>query len=78
MEYRNLSNKLGNLELLLSHENQEKSDQNFESWLSTRDHSFKKKHLIPDDQRLYKFENFPLFIQEREKLIKHRLSTLFS
>ena len=76
-KYSNLKDKIGNLELLLPHENQEKSDQPFEKWITTRDTSFKQRHLIPNNPDLWKFENFEGFIDERERLIVERLDKLF-
>ena len=78
MTYLADRDKIGNLELLLSTENEEKSNQDFEKWLSTRDSSFKKRHLIPDDPKLYHFDMFEEFLGAREKLIRERLSKLFS
>ena len=76
-KYSNLKDKIGNLELLLPHENQEKSDQPFEKWITTRDTSFKQRHLIPNSPGLWKFENFEGFIDERERLIVEHLEKLF-
>jgi len=75
--YNELKDHLANLELLLSHENQEKSNMAFDRWIKTRDVSFKKRHLIPDDTELWKFKNFERFIKERERLIEKRLVKLF-
>lgn len=75
--YYQLKDKIGNLELLLSRENEEKSSQPFDQWIQTRDTSFKKRHLIPDEPELWKFENYERFIEERERLIKQRLEQLF-
>jgi hypothetical protein len=71
-------NRVGNLELLLAEENQEKSGQPFESWVTTRDDSFKNRHLIPDDPNLLRFERFADFVSAREKLIRARLTKLFA
>lgn len=68
---------ISNLELLSPQENQEKSGIPFDEWIKTRDSSFKKKHLIPDDPELYKLENFNKFVEERDKLITDRLFQLF-
>lgn len=68
--------RLGNLCLLWSRENQEKSDQPFEDWLRTRDASFRKRHLIPEDPKLWKFERFGDFLKAREKLISERLKVV--
>jgi uncharacterized protein with ParB-like and HNH nuclease domain len=77
VKYYVLKDRIGNLELLLSHENQEKSSQPFEQWISTRDSSFKQRHLIPDDPELWKFQNFEHFIKRREEMIEDRLKQLF-
>jgi Protein of unknown function (DUF1524) len=76
--YLELMNRVGNLELLLPHENLEKSNQDFESWLATRDRSFRKRHLIPDDDNLLSFDKFEEFIAAREELIRQRLKQIFA
>jgi hypothetical protein len=76
-KYYELKDKVGNLELLLPHENQEKSDQPFDKWITTRDPTFRKRHLIPDEPELWRFENFEGFVKKREELIKSRLKLLF-
>lgn len=68
---------IGNLMLLRSEENLEKSNQPFDEWIKSRDCNFKKRHLIPSDQELYKLENFEAFVVERDRLIKARLQELF-
>lgn len=75
-KWRNLTNRLGNLALLMSNENQGKSDQPFHEWLASRDQSFLDRHLIPDQPRLWRFEKFPEFIEAREELIKERLGSV--
>jgi hypothetical protein len=72
-----LSDRIGNLQLLRSQENQQKSDQDFSTWLATRDRSFYERHLIPTDVELLKFENFDKFITAREELIRRRLKNVF-
>ena len=75
--YRKLMNRLGNLQLLLAHENQEKQDRPFDKWITTRDRGFKDRHLIPDDPALWTLDRFDDFIKAREKLIATRLKQLF-
>jgi hypothetical protein len=75
--YYLLEDRVGNLELLLPHENQEKSDQPFDKWITTRDPSFRQRHLIPNEPELWKFQNFEAFVKKREELIKSRLKQLF-
>jgi hypothetical protein len=76
--YYAASASIGNLELLLSAENMEKSNQPFESWIKTRDPEFKRRHLIPEDSSLYVLPKFPNFVKAREKLITERLRQVFS
>jgi len=76
-KYYMLKDRIGNLELLLPAENQEKSNLPFHEWIKTRDTGFKKRHLIPDKPELWRFENFEQFIQGREILIKERLLQLY-
>jgi hypothetical protein len=38
---------------LLLHENQAKSDQDFKEWITTRDQDYRRRHLIPDDPKLF-------------------------
>jgi hypothetical protein len=75
--YRELENRIGNLELLLGNENQEKSDEPLDQWLQSRDAAFRQRHLIPGDDALLYFDHFEDFITAREKLIEARLRTLF-
>ena len=76
-DYQELQHSLANLTLLLSSENQGKSDQPFETWLKSRDKSFKEKHLIPNDPTLYSIKRFEEFIEDRDKLIATRLKSIF-
>jgi len=77
-QYRSKMNRIGNLQLLLAHENTAKLDKPFEEWIATRDDGFKKRHLIPDVPELWKLERFNDFIVAREKLIAARLKKLFA
>lgn len=72
-----IMNRLGNLQLLLAHENQEKLDKPFDEWIATRDDGFKMRHLIPDDPDLWTLDRFDDFVDAREKLIAARLKQLF-
>jgi hypothetical protein len=76
-KYYDLHNRVANLELLTQQENLEKLNKPFDGWIRTRDASFKKRHLIPDNPELWKFENFEQFVEEREKLIADRLDQVF-
>lgn len=71
--YLSLVNRIGNLELLLDHENNKKRATPFDEWIETRDVSFHQRHLIPEDDSLLRFENFEQFVQAREIMIVERL-----
>jgi hypothetical protein len=77
-KYAELRDRLGNLELLLGTEDGEKSDCPFDDWIKTRDATFKARHLIPDDPKLWKLEQFPDFVKAREHLIRLRLGRFLS
>ena len=75
--YKELMNRLGNLQLLPGNENEEKSNQDFSAWLATRAPVFRKKHLIPDNDLLLTFDRFAEFTQAREEMIRQRLAEIF-
>jgi len=66
--FRVYMDRIGNLELLSPKENNEKSNANFEEWITTRDESFKETHLIPSDEALYQFSQFDKFIEKEMRL----------
>jgi 5-methylcytosine-specific restriction endonuclease McrA len=70
----NSVDRIGNLQLLLSRENLEKNNKPFDEWVATRDPEFLKKHLIPADKSIWKIEQLPAFVEEREKLMREYLS----
>jgi uncharacterized protein with ParB-like and HNH nuclease domain len=74
--YLVLKDQIGNLELI-SHDHPKKLAKDFDIWISTRDESFKKMHLIPSDESIYGFDKFEKFVEEREALIRARLKQLF-
>lgn len=76
-EWINMKNRLGNLCLLLASENTGKQDMPVEDWLKSREPGFLKRHLIPEDQTLWKFDRFPEFLAAREELVRARLKSLF-
>ncbi|BBC01966.1 MULTISPECIES: DUF262 domain-containing protein [Bradyrhizobium] len=69
-------NRLGNLQLLLSRENLEKSNIPFSEWIQTRDRDFLHRHLIPDEPVLWEVEALPDFVRARERLIRQQLRRL--
>lgn len=74
-------NDLANLQLLQTTDNILKSDQDFEKWLnnecpSPQDlASYRELHLIPDVS--LKFEDFPQFLEAREKILRKRLAEYY-
>jgi hypothetical protein len=66
----NLRDKVANLQLLTPPENADKSDMDFDEWITTRTDEYYERHLIPTDERLYRIENFPAFVERREQLIR--------
>jgi hypothetical protein len=72
-QYRDLANKFGNLTLLAAAANNEKRAAPFEEWICQQEASFLERHLIPQLPELWKFERFPEFLRERERLILDRL-----
>lgn len=64
---------IGNLRYLGRDENLSKLNEPPRSYLSTLDKSKLSVHLIPDSEKLWDLENYPLFLIERKKLISIRL-----
>lgn len=69
--------RIGNLCLLLAKENVGKQDMPIGEWLASREPGFLRRHLIPEDRALWKFDRFPDFLKAREELIRGRLKSLF-
>jgi hypothetical protein len=69
-------NRLGNLQLLPSSENLEKSDMPFDAWIQTRDRHFRDRHFIPDRNDHHHVTKLPEFVAAREKLIWQNLQRL--
>jgi hypothetical protein len=76
--YRQLADRIGNLQLLMSYENEEKSGKDFETWLKTRHATYRGTHLIPDAPDLYGLNHFEEFVAAREALIGERLKLVLS
>jgi uncharacterized protein with ParB-like and HNH nuclease domain len=70
-QFTELANTLANLLLLTPEEHAEQQvNQSLETWLQSRDAGFRERHLIPEDDALLRFENFGLFIEARQNLIR--------
>jgi len=71
--YQALFNRVGNLQLLSSNENTQKSSSDFKGWILNRTDDYKVEYCIPNDETLYEFGAFIEFIKHREELLKTRL-----
>ncbi|MFD2858343.1 hypothetical protein ACFSZS_31855 [Seohaeicola zhoushanensis] len=69
-------NRLGNLQLLPSQENLEKSDLPFDSWINGRSEAYRARHLIEHAPDLWMPTMLPEFVRSREQLIRQRLLAL--
>ncbi len=71
-------NQIANLMLLTQAENSfgGKCDTLPEKWFANKSDSYLELHLIPWDKKLWKLENFPLFVEERRKLIEQKFKHL--
>jgi len=71
-------NDLGNLQLLQGPVNIAKSDEPFDTWITKecptpeKLAAYKGLHFIPDCS--LKFEDFPVFLEEREKILRTKLA----
>jgi len=77
-KWDSLKDRLGNLCLLLAHENAGKQDLPLDQWLNSRDIGFVKRHLLPENRALWHIDRFPDFLMAREELIRQRLKALFT
>jgi Protein of unknown function DUF262/Protein of unknown function (DUF1524) len=71
--HRSSADLIGNLTLLEARENNEKKAKPFDEWIHTREPAYLKRHLIPDDPKLWKPQSFHDFLEERNRLILGRL-----
>lgn len=76
VEIHDSVNRLGNLQLLRADENIEKSDISFRSWITGRRRDFHEQNMIPERLDLCEVMRLPEFVQEREKLIRKRLTEI--
>ncbi len=77
IDWNGKKDRIGNLCLLLASENSGKQDMPLDEWLQSRESGFLKRHLIPEDQALWKFDRFSDFLDARESLIRQRFMKLF-
>lgn len=73
--YQAVFNTVLNLELLNDTENLRKNDTPFETWISSRDDGFKKRHLIPE-MAAYGYDQFEEFILARRELLLRQLKAI--
>ena len=68
---------VANLQLLTDEEHAQKQELPFEEWVKARTDDYKRRHCIPRNDRLYEMDQFPEFLQERERLIRERIAETF-
>lgn len=79
-EYINTVNNIGNLQLLPAIPNIEKQNKDFNEWFdeinvtAEQKYYYRSIHMLPDMD--YSYDNFLIFVEERQKLIKARLEEL--
>lgn len=66
--------RLGNLQLLPAPENLEKGSMSFRSWITSRSDAYKERHMISQKPDLWTAAQLPEFVQDRDRLIRKRLS----
>ncbi len=79
MKYRHWHrDQLANCMLLTAQENgpSGKRDTPPEKWFANKDASYLEMHLIPQDEELWKLENFEKFIEARKALIRAKFAHL--
>ena len=66
---------VANLELLSRDEISEKGNKRLRDWLNSRNdlHAYLRKHLIPDDESLWKPGNFRKFLETRSQMIADKI-----
>jgi len=72
------ADRIGNLQLITSHDNVSKNDRSFNDWIESRDRAYFARHLIPHEPHLWDVLMLPEFVQAREKLIEKKLLSLQS
>lgn len=68
---------LANLELLSHEDNSEKSDKRLKDWLNRQAdrQKYLNRHLIPDDEGLWKPSNFKQFLKARSQMITDKINS---
>jgi hypothetical protein len=81
-KYKAQLNRLANLQVLNSLENNEKSDKPFDEWFNAQfndpeeKNNYCRTHFIPIDVP-YGFDNFLSFLEKRENLLKQKIESAF-
>lgn len=73
--YMKYYNSILNLELITDSENLAKHSKDFQIWIESRDSNFKTRNSIPELPS-YSFDNFLEFIEERRKILVHKLKQI--
>lgn len=66
--------RLGNLQLLPAQENIEKGSISFDAWITSRTDAYRERQMIDYKPDLWSAAQLPEFVQDRERLIRQRLS----
>ena len=67
---------LANMELLTREDNAEKSDKRLKDWINRQEdrQKYLSKHLIPDDEGLWKPSNYKQFLRARAQMIAEKIN----
>lgn len=76
-QYEEAKDRIANLQLLTDEENAQKQEMPFDEWITTRTEEYRERHCIPGEEELYEIENFAEFLEEREELIRTRVTETF-
>ena len=76
-QYEDARNRIANLQLLTDQENSRKQEMPFEEWISIRTDDYCRNHCIPEQESLYRLENFFEFLESREGLIRSEMISRF-
>src|SRR5579884_105133 len=76
MESQHSPDRIGNLTLLYRTDNEHLSDELPESYLQECSLEALREHMIPEDQELWRIENYATFCEQREKQLAVRVGAL--
>lgn len=73
---RGMIDSIANLELISRDENADKSDKRLKDWIIRQSDKQKylSRHLIPDEESLWKLSNFKQFLKARAQFIADKIN----